>query len=251
MPKNPPNDLPKNLPEIPARAHRAALLPRTLLAATVLAASSLFSCATIAGSYEDSLSAASLGDARQLTGLLDRGIDPNTVDAQGNSLLILAAREGQLDTVEALLKYRVRIDDRNLAGDSALMLAVLRGHDAVVQTLLKGGARVNHEGWAPVHYAAFEGRETALDALLAAGADVNALAPNKATALMLAARNGHAGLVRRLLAVAQTDLNALSDTGLSADAFALQNKNSEIAELIAAERKRRGLRPPALKVTID
>ena len=131
------------------------------------------------------------------------------------------------------------------------MLAVLRGHDAVAQTLLKAGAAVNHDGWAPLHYAAFEGREGMLDALFAAGADVNALAPNKATALMLAARNGHIGVVRRLLALPQIDLNALNDTGLSADAFALQNKNTDIAELIAAERKRRGLRPPAMKVTID
>ncbi|WP_345792160.1 ankyrin repeat domain-containing protein [Thauera sp. JM12B12] len=229
----------------------AGLLPRKLLAATVLAASTLFSCATIAGSYDDALSAATLGDSRQLAGLLDRGIDPNTVDAQGNSLLILAAREGQLDTVETLLKYRPRIDYRNQAGDSALMLAALRGHDDVARALLKGGAAVNHEGWAPLHYAAFEGREGILDALVAAGADVNAPAPNKATALMLAARNGHAGVVRRLLALPQTDLNALNDVGLSADAWALQNKNTDIAELIAAERKRRGLRPPAMRVTIE
>lgn len=229
----------------------AGLLPRKLLAATVLAASTLFSCATIAGSYDDALSSASLGDSRQLAGLLNRGIDPNTVDAQGNSLLILAAREGQLDTVETLLKYRPRIDYRNQAGDSALMLAVLRGHDDVARALLKAGAAVNHEGWAPLHYAAFEGREGVLDALFAAGADVNAPAPNKATALMLAARNGHAGVVRRLLALPQTDLNALNDVGLSADAWALQNRNSDIAELIAAERKRRGLRPPAMKVTIE
>ncbi len=241
----------KDPSDIAPRNRRSAVLPRKLLAATALAACSLFSCATIAGSYDDALGAARLGDTSQLTGLLDRGIDPNTVDAQGNSLLILAAREGQVDTVTALLKYRPKLDYRNLAGDSALMLAVLRGHDAVAQALLKAGAAVNHDGWAPLHYAAFEGREGMLDALFAAGADVNALAPNKATALMLAARNGHIGVVRRLLALPQIDLNALNDTGLSADAFALQNKNTDIAELIAAERKRRGLRPPAMKVTID
>lgn len=237
----------KDRSETPA----ARVLPRKLLAATVLAASTLFSCATIAGSYDDALSSASLGDSRQLAGLLNRGIDPNTVDAQGNSLLILAAREGQLDTVETLLKYRPRIDYRNQAGDSALMLAVLRGHEDVARALLKAGAAANHDGWAPLHYAAFEGREGILDALFAAGADVNAPAPNKATALMLAARNGHVGVVRRLLALPQTDLNALNDVGLSADAWALQSKNSDIAELIAAERKRRGLRPPAMKVTIE
>ena len=68
----------------------------------------------------------------------------------------------------------------------------------------------------------------------------------------LAPRNRRSAVLpRKLLALPQIDLNALNDTGLSADAFALQNKNTDIAELIAAERKRRGLRPPAMKVTID
>ena len=165
----------KDPSDIAPRNRRSAVLPRKLLAATALAACSLFSCATIAGSYEDALGAARLGDTSQLTGLLERGIDPNTVDAQGNSLLILAAREGQLDTVAALLKYRPKLDYRNLAGDSALMLAVLRGHDAVAQALLQAGAAVNHDGWAPLHYAAFEGREGMLDALFAASISAVAL----------------------------------------------------------------------------
>ena len=46
-------------------------------------------------SYEDSLSSARLGDTRQLAALLARGIDPDTVDAQGNSLLILADQLGE------------------------------------------------------------------------------------------------------------------------------------------------------------
>lgn len=224
---------------------------RRLVTACALGVFGLASAAALAGSYEDALDSARMGDAGQLVQLLNRGIDPNTVDPQGNTLLILAAREGQLAAVEALLKYRVRIDYRNPAGDSALMLAVLRGHDQVAQALVKGGAQVNHDGWAPLHYAAFEGREALLEPLIAAGADVNARAPNQATALMLAARNGHAGVVRRLLALPQTDLNALNEAGLSADAWALQNANSDIARLIQAERARRGLRAPAMRVIIE
>lgn len=241
----------KDLPETPASRRACASRSRALLAAVALASCGLFSSAALAGSYDDALSAARMGDTRQLVGLLERGIDPDTVDEQGNSLLILAAREGQVDTVAALLRHRAKRDYRNLAGDSALMLALLKGHDEVVRALLDAGATVNHDGWAPLHYAAFEGREAALEMLIAAGADVNALAPNKATALMLAARNGHVGVVRRLLAMPQIDLNALNDVGLSADAFALRSKNTDIADLIAAERKRRGLRPPAVKLTIE
>lgn len=259
--------MPKNLSESGSRALRSFALQssstlspptpsslaalRKLLAVGAILACSLVSTASLAGSYDDALDAATMGDAKALAGLLQRGVDPDTVDPQGNTLLILAAREGQTAALEALLKYRVRLDYRNPAGDSALMLAVLRGHDDAVRALLKAGAQVNHEGWTPLHYAAFEGREALVDTLLAAGADVNARAPNLATPLMVAARNGHIEVVRRLLAVPATDLNALNDAGLSADTWGLENGNTDIAALIQAERKRRGLPAPAIRVTIE
>ncbi len=219
----------------PSRARRALLL--------ALATVSLSLCIGIgpalAGSYEDSLEAARLGDAAALVELLDRGVDPDTVDANGNTLLILAAREGKADTVEALLKYRPRLAYRNLTGDSALMLAALRGHGAVVDALLKAGAPVDHDGWAPLHYAAYEGHIAVLDKLLAAGAPPDALAPNKSSALMLAARNGHIDVVRRLLTL-PVDLEQKNDSGFSAESWALEGGNTDIAELIRAERGRRG-----------
>lgn len=238
----------KDLPETALGQTRKHPL-RRLLAAAAIATFSL--SAHGAGTFDDARNAAVLGDAKGLARLIDGGIDPNGVDASGNTLLILAAREGQAATVEALLQRGVPIDQQSSSGDSALMLAVLGGYDDVVRVLLKAGAKVNHDGWAPLHYAAFEGREAMLDALFAAGADLNARAPNHATPLMLAARNGHIGVVRRLLALPQTDLNALNDAGLSADAWALQNRNTDIARLIEAERKRRGLPAPSMRITIE
>lgn len=228
------------------------LLPlRRRLLAVALACSFVPTGAAWAGAYDDAINAASMGDGSALGSLLQRGIDPDTVDPNGNTLLILAAREGQLAAIEALLRYRVRIDYRNPAGDSALMLAVLRGHEAVVGALLKAGAKINHDGWAPLHYAAFEGRDNLLDLLVGAGADINLASPNRSTALMLAARNGHVDFVRRLLALPQTDLNALNEAGFSADAWARQNGNTVIADMIVAERKRRGLAAPALRINIE
>ena len=223
---------------------------RHLLSAVALALLCAVSAPVMAGSYEDAVSSARLGDTAQLSDLLRRGIDPDTVDANGNSLLILAAREGNAATVKALLQYRPRLGHRNQAGDSALMLAVLRGHEEVAELLIAAGAPVNHEGWAPLHYAAFEGREALVDRLLAAGADPGALAPNQANALMLAARNGHIGVVKRLLKT-PVDLNQINDAGYTADAWALSNGNTDIAELIRAERARRGIEPPGLRIEIQ
>ena len=206
--------------------------------AALLAALAL-SSAALANSYEDSLSSARAGDTAQLVQLLNRGVDPNTVDDQGNTLLMLAAREGDAETVEAILKFRPKVAQRNAAGDSALMLATLKGHGDIVDRLLEAGAPVNHDGWTPLMYAAFEGHLDIVERLLARGADVNALAPNKSNALMVAARNGHLDVVRRLL---KTDVNLeqKNDGGLTADSWAESNANTDIAALIRNERKRRG-----------
>lgn len=213
--------------------------PEAIRQFLIAAASSLLLAGPVcANSYDDALSSAQLGDTKQLVGLLARGLDPDTVDANGNTLLILAAREGKADTVDALLKYRPRIAYRNLAGDSALMLAVLRGHGKVVDVLIDGGAPVNHDGWTPLHYAAFEGRLEILERLIAAGAELEAVAPNKSDALMLAARNGHIAVVRRLLA-AGVSLDRRNEAGFTAEEWAVSNGNTDIAELIQGARKHR------------
>ncbi len=192
----------------------------------------------VADSYTDSLNAARVGDTRQLVELLNRGIDPDTVDEHGNTLLIIAAHQGHTATVSALLQYRASPSRRNLSGDSALMLAVLRGHGEIVDLLLDAGAPFNHDGWTPLMYAAFEGHLELLERLLARGADPNLLAPNDANALMFAARNGHIAVVRRLLET-DIDLEQASDRGYTAETWALSNANTNIAELIQAERVRR------------
>lgn len=192
----------------------------------------------VAGSYDDALIAARLGDTQGLVALLQKGLEVDTVDAQGNTLLILAAREGNADTVKGLLAFRPKIDYRNPAGDSALMLAVLRGHEGAAEVLIEGGAMLNHEGWTALHYAAFEGRLALLERLLAAGADPEALAPNKSDALMLAARNGHIDVVRRLLK-AGVALDRVNDAGFTAESWALANNNTDIAGLIREARSRR------------
>jgi len=221
----------------------------TRLISAVLVALTLVSGVARADSYEDSLSSARLGDARQLAQLMNRGVDPNTVDAQGNTLLILAAREGHRDAVATLLKYRPKLAHRNSAGDTALMLAVLKGHADVVDLLLDAGAPVNHDGWTPLMYAAFEGRADLADRLLQRGADVNALAPNRSNALMLAARNGHVDVVRRLLKT-DVDLEQKNDSGMTVDAWAQANGNTDIAQLVRAERTRRAGAPGTMRIEI-
>ncbi|TXG96571.1 MAG: ankyrin repeat domain-containing protein, partial [Zoogloea sp.] len=77
-----------------------------------------------AASLDDLLNAAKMGDAAAVTRMVSQGMDINSTDQNGNSLLILAAREDQARVVEALVKQRgIKGNARPGAGDSARMVA--------------------------------------------------------------------------------------------------------------------------------
>ena len=190
-----------------------------------------------AGNQEDALAAARRGNGATLSKLLGNGaVSPDTVDMEGNSLLILAVRDGHIEATKAVLRFRPQVDHRNRVGDSALMIAASMGNMELLDMLLVNGARTNlhdeENNWTALHYAAFEGRLPALERLLAAGADINALTPNLSDALMLAARNGHIDIVQRLLQT-PIDLNRRNDRGVNAEEWARSKGNTRIADLIA------------------
>lgn len=192
-----------------------------------------------AASLDDLFNAAKLGDSAEVAQLVKKGMDVNSSDPSGNTLLILATREEQPKVVAELLKQRgVKLDARNSAGDSALMLASLRGFTEIAQQLLEAGAAFDHPGWNPLLYAAFEGRLAVVNLLLEKGANPNVLAPNQSTPLMFAARNGHEDVVRALLK-ADANIDWKNDQNENAESWAGKNRNTDIVELIQAERKAR------------
>ncbi|MDD3353990.1 ankyrin repeat domain-containing protein [Zoogloea sp.] len=189
-----------------------------------------------AASLDDLLNAAKLGDGGAVVQMVQKGMDVNSTDAFGNTLLILAAREDQPKVVMELLQQRgIKLDARNSAGDTALMLASLRGYTAIARQLIAAGASMDHAGWNPLLYAAFEGRPAIVETLLAKGANPNAQAPNQTTPLMFAARNGHEEVVVQLIK-AGADLEARNDQNETAESWALKYNNTDIAELIRKER---------------
>lgn len=178
--------------------------------------------------------------------LLGAGADPNTALPFGETLLMTAARTGNADVVGQLLAAGADVDAATAAGaygaQTALMWAVAQKHPAVVGVLLAHGAdvgarsstftetvktistyanyglqcvprdecyitEVQSGGFTPLLFAARVGDVASARLLVAAGADVNEVAPDGASALAVAALSG-SGAVAAFLLDSGADPNA-------------------------------------------
>lgn len=124
--------------------------------------------------------AAKAGDVARMTELLDAGADIDSADSFGSPLhwAILNKHD---DAAELLISRGAEIDRLTDALGSPLHAAVQRGLLAQVRLLLANGAAVDvrdKDGKTPLHLAAFGGRTEIAQALIEAGADVNAIGSN-------------------------------------------------------------------------
>lgn len=166
------------------------------------------------------------GSAGMVKRLLASGADPNRPRVPVPPLLT-CARTGSVDAVQALLAARADANAREpLRDQTALMWAVAQGHVNVARVLIAHGAdvqararvsraRINRAnpnditaamvgdvsqgGSTPLLFAARHGDAQVADVLLAAGADVNDMAPDGTSALTMAVHGGHTALARLLL----------------------------------------------------
>lgn len=74
---------------------------------------------------------------------LDKGVDANLADAEGNTPLMGAASGRELAAVELLISKTKNINAKNEKGESALTKAVSSGSPEIVQILMKNKADIN------------------------------------------------------------------------------------------------------------
>ncbi|MET0679876.1 MAG: ankyrin repeat domain-containing protein, partial [Burkholderiales bacterium] len=97
---------------------------------------SLSSASSLAApSLDDVFKAAKANDVRELRGYLDQGMDANSTNQQGYSVLMEAAREGHTEVVALLLDRKAKVNQRNAVGETALMLAAFKGNLETVRLL--------------------------------------------------------------------------------------------------------------------
>ncbi len=186
-----------------------------------------------AGPFDDFLTAIIRDDEAKVVTLLLRGLDANTVDAKGNAALILAINASSFKVANVLLSLNsIKVEVRNAADESPLMLAALKGELKLCELLIKKGADVNKPGWAPLHYAATNGHVDVIRLLLEENAYIDAASPNGTTPLMMAARYGTESALTALLQ-AGADPALKNELGLTAFDFAQQASRTASAALIS------------------
>ncbi len=158
--------------------------------------------------------------------------------ATGAELDIFAACiAGQSDRAATLLdEDRSLIGSRSHDGWTPLHLAAFFGHEAVTRELLARGADVNARSINPMqntalHAAVAGGSAAVVRALLEAGADVNARQHGGWTALQGAAQSGNADMVR-LLIDAGADVRARADNNQTAMDLALTKGHQAVADIL-------------------
>lgn len=191
----------------------------------------VFSITSNAQSLEEVFAAVKDGKSAEVRRLLDRGLDVNTSDANGDTLLMLATQRHDHELAGMLISRKADLSRRNRYGDTALMMASLTGDLALVKAFVEGGAAVNQPGWSALHYAAFGGSAPVVTYLISKGAGKNAVAPNGYTPLMLAARDGQVEAAKSLL-FEDADANFRNSAGETAMVVAERRKKPEMIELL-------------------
>ena len=183
---------------------------------------------------DDALQSINVDDVRGISDGLRRGLDVNYADTDGNTLLMLVARDGSVKATELLLNAGAKVYPSNVFGETALMLATYAGHEPVADMLLAKGADVNANpgGWTPLHYAAFAGYIRLANKFISLVSVVDVKTLNQLTPLMVAAMNGHLEIVQTLLKNG-ADPTLRDANNLSAYDHALARANTIIAGVLS------------------
>ncbi|XP_073905229.1 kinase D-interacting substrate of 220 kDa-like isoform X11 [Castor canadensis] len=149
--------------------------------------------------------AAEQGNLEIVKELIKNGANCNLEDLDKWTALISASKEGHIHIVEELLKCGVNLEHRDMGGWTALMWACYKGRTDVVELLLSHGASPSVTGLQysvyPIIWAAGRGHADIVHLLLQNGAKVNCCDKFGTTPLVWAARKGHLECVKHLLSM--------------------------------------------------
>jgi len=198
-------------------------------------------------------------------GLL-KGVDPNIVNEDGDTPIIVAAANGNRDIVETLCSAGADINYKSPKGHSAIDRAAFNGHELIVDYLIMHGADINTSNdnletpltiaigcghkkvaklliekganiflgsktFTPLTLAADKGFVEIIQSLIDRGVDVNREDADRRTALMRAVIGGHERVILLLLEHG-SNINAADENGRTPLIFAAWEGHESIILLL-------------------
>lgn len=166
---------------------------------------------------------------------LNEGLDRE----RGHTPLTLAAKNGHGDISQLLIQCGADVEQRNACSDlTALMYALMERHRHVVEVLVRAGAKVhdrNRYGWTALMMAVMYATVDTLGCVLETAHGVDVSNDDGGKALLIAAAQGKAGHVAKLL---DAGANVYYRNRNNQDAFdlAVKHGNEEIAKMIAQKK---------------
>jgi ankyrin repeat protein len=132
--------------------------------------------------------------------------------------LWIAATNGRMDTVRALVQRGADVNQTKVNGDTLLIGAVLGGDNAdVVKLIIEKGGDVNqatNDGFTPVFMASHNGHTAALKLLMENGGDVKQATNDGTTPVYAASYGGHTNVLK-LLIENGGDVNQATNNGFT------------------------------------
>ena len=157
--------------------------------------------------------AAKNGDKASALTLLNQKTDVNATEPDGTTAITWAARRDDLELADRLIRAGADVKAANRYGVTPLSVACLNGSAPMIEKLLTAGADPNaagNEGETPLMTVARVGSVPAAKVLIAHGAKLEAREDwHGETALMWAAAQKHPEMIAALIA-AGADVNAMS-----------------------------------------
>ncbi|KAK9828865.1 hypothetical protein WJX72_002461 [[Myrmecia] bisecta] len=178
--------------------------------------------------------AAQLGRQDMCRHLLDEAhVDVNAQDEAGETPLSLAAGAGQLPTVMMLLDHNADVSRCAPGGAAPIHRAATSGSTEVLEALLAAGADVEAPSTpgTPLLWAAGSGKSDCVKALLAAGADPHATGDANVGTVLMATATGSTDVVNALLA-AGANPNHAANGGVTALHAAAESSQPDMIKLL-------------------
>jgi ankyrin repeat protein len=182
--------------------------------------------------------AAANGNAAIIRQLLKAGADPNAPGAGGETMLMAAIRAANVDGIKALLQSGAAVNAKDTSSQQTpLMLAVRMNQPETAPLLIEYGAEVNartRTGKTPARRAPNAGGGSHGAGINRGGwpeRGIQEAIPGGMTALLYAARDGRADIVRTL-ASAKADVNLADANGIAPLLMAITNDHVEVARFL-------------------